>query len=77
MILETLEKRAREVHDLAEQNHTAAWRTLMESITRIDGLVEKMKPIEERVHRQAAERSQLFNENYDVCVNLSEQGNSP
>lgn len=73
MVLETLEARAREVHDLAERNHFAAWEELMAEMTEAEDLDDKLRPIEEKMRERAAEIATLFKDDYDICVSLSEQ----
>ncbi|KAI0384271.1 hypothetical protein F5Y04DRAFT_278276 [Hypomontagnella monticulosa] len=72
-LLEALEARVREIHDLSGRHFYAACQQLMTSATEVEGLRDKMKPIEEEMHKHAAEVTMLFKQDYDICASLSEQ----
>lgn len=74
-VLETLETRVREVHEMAEEKHWVAWKQLVEQLHGIDGgsCSEALGEMEAVMRQRTAEAAQDFHDNYDVGKTVQEQ----
>ena len=72
VVLETLELRIRELHDMAETRHWAAWEQMM-AMLKTDGLDAQFSAFEGKVQERTEKTKQFFQESYDVTVPLPEQ----
>ena len=72
LMLETLELRVRELHEMAETRHWTAWEQVMTALKK-DGLDAQFSAFEGEMQEQTDQAKQFFQENYDVTVPLSEQ----
>lgn len=69
-VLETLEVRIRELHDMAENRHWAAWRQMIE---KLDGMETQLSVFGSEMQRLTAERLQHLHTSYDVGKAMQEQ----
>ena len=72
-VLETLEMRVREVHDMAETRNWAAWEGMMNDMPRTEALEGVLHACEGQVHERTEKIRRFFQECYDVNSALSEQ----
>lgn len=69
-VLETLEVRIRELHDMAENRHWAAWGQMIE---KLDGMETQLCVFTSEMQRLTAERMQHLHTSYDVGKAMQEQ----
>ncbi|KAI4601739.1 hypothetical protein KJ359_010603 [Pestalotiopsis sp. 9143b] len=72
-IAQTLEARAREVHEMAKTQHWAAWRSMVASLESQKGLCLGLRRLEEQLSRRTNEIERFFDDNYSVSQPVSRQ----
>ncbi|XXH00678.1 hypothetical protein Hte_007028 [Hypoxylon texense] len=72
-ILEILETRVRELHQMAENRHRSAWQHTTNMLENMDRAAAQLKAVEEEIQSRTARVSQFFDGKYNVSVPLSEQ----
>lgn len=75
-MLEMLESRAREVHEMAETRPWAAWHNLVEALRPLGRTASRFAELEENLSRHTAEACQFFQTDYDIRMALAEQRKS-
>ncbi|EAQ92007.1 predicted protein [Chaetomium globosum CBS 148.51] len=76
-MLETLEFRAREVHEIAEARPWAAWRNMVLALKPLGRAATRLAELEEDLGRQSAEAGHFFQTEYDIRMTLADQRKSP
>lgn len=77
-VLATLETRVRELHEMAETRHRAAWMQLIGRLENLDGVDAELKVLDGAIQRYIKKTKHFFESNYNVSVMLSEQiANTP
>jgi hypothetical protein len=76
-LLEILENRVREIHELAETRHWVAWKNIATPLKRLDRLGPEVASFEKKVCRRSTEFEKFFHSKYDIRRPLSEQRESP
>ncbi|PVH72164.1 hypothetical protein DL98DRAFT_502707 [Cadophora sp. DSE1049] len=71
-MLEKLESRAREVHDLARTRHYVAWKNMVATLESLP-LGSRLRELEGEVCRHLAQEERFFHGNYDMKASLYEQ----
>ncbi|KAI9730797.1 MAG: hypothetical protein M1818_008077 [Claussenomyces sp. TS43310] len=74
-MLEKLESRAREVHDIAKTRHYVAWKNMVAALEPLR-LGSRLRELEGEVCRRLAEMEQFFHGDYDVKSALCDQRKS-
>ncbi|MCJ1356956.1 MAG: hypothetical protein MMC33_006952 [Icmadophila ericetorum] len=69
-VLETLENRVRELHEMAENKHWAAWRQMLE---KLDGMGTQLSVFGAEMQNRTVETAQFFHASYDVGKAMQEQ----
>ncbi|KAI1780431.1 hypothetical protein F4818DRAFT_5335 [Hypoxylon cercidicola] len=72
-ILEILEARLRELHQMAESSHRAAWQHTTSTLENMSRATAQFKAVEEEMQNRTVRISRFFDGKYDVSVPLSEQ----
>ncbi|KAH6844705.1 hypothetical protein B0I37DRAFT_378112 [Chaetomium sp. MPI-CAGE-AT-0009] len=76
-MLETLEFRAREVHEIAEARPWAAWRNMVMALKPLGRAATRLAELEEDLGRQSAEAGHFFQTEYDIRMALADQRKPP
>ncbi|KAK3291020.1 uncharacterized protein B0H64DRAFT_420754 [Chaetomium fimeti] len=76
-MLETLEFRAREVHEIAEARPWAAWRNMVVALKPLGRAAARLAELEEDLGRQSAQAGHFFQTEYDIRLTLADQRRSP
>ncbi|KAI4250855.1 MAG: hypothetical protein LQ352_005211 [Teloschistes flavicans] len=76
-VLETLEARARELQEMAEEKHWFAWKKMLENLdsSTEGGHIQLLKDSEAEMRRRTIEVEQDFHATYDVAKAMQEQEN--
>lgn len=69
-VLSTLEARLRELHEMADKQHWAAWRRMLE---KLEVIGEPLGVFEAQAQKRSAEIAQYYLANYDAQKTLDEQ----
>ncbi|KAL9124057.1 MAG: hypothetical protein Q9217_006578, partial [Psora testacea] len=69
-VLETLETRVREVHEMAENRHWAAWKQMLE---KLDGASTQLGAFGAELQERTAGMAQVFHTSYDVGKAIQKQ----
>lgn len=69
-VLDVLETRVRELHEMAKSRHWAAWRQILE---KLDGMGSQLSMFGAEMQTRTAETAQYFHASYDINKAMQEQ----
>lgn len=72
-VLQTLEARVREMHHLSTTNHWNSWHLLQGAVEGLEGVSTELAKWNSDILQHAAGKEDFFQNNYDICMDLSEQ----
>ncbi|CAJ2507090.1 Uu.00g082760.m01.CDS01 [Anthostomella pinea] len=72
-VLEALETRVRELHNMASTRHLEAWRQSVGMLERVEGVGAMLSLFDGEMHRRSAETAEFFQTSYDIRAPLPEQ----
>lgn len=76
-LLGTLEKRAREIREMAATKHMEAWSQLYERLGAVESIGEQLQQLMASSESRAHETAHFFRSSYDIRVALDEQVGLP
>ncbi|KAI0157179.1 hypothetical protein GGR52DRAFT_193118 [Hypoxylon sp. FL1284] len=72
-VLEILETRVRELHEMAEGRYRAAWQHTTSTLENVNRAAAQLNAVEREIQNRTAKISHFFDGKYDVSIPLSEQ----